>query len=1256
MNEHFVAIEVGSLYARGRERNMPAAEGSQDGGVKREVRPSVPKPAEPKPGGQTSESKPAQNNFLENIRGFFDIEPDELAVHPKVSFENARLGANIVAAIRREEQVTATSEDVRRVEDDLLKDGRIPANVIHGMDDNEVFAAYPLLLQNTIVEKPKNSDFEYPKADPKRRAEELAANLLIEKAASTDEEQFAPEKVGQYLKVAKKSENGVFEVPRPDVDLADAIKDPNKVAFSSGALDAVKDVLRANGYSDDAINDMSIADVVSTGHRVIQGLRESTAADGEGIKSEKTDDAVEVRSDELSSDRAENAPADSELLHSQLFYEGELKLPGTKDKFLFQIYKKNDGGFAMTKLPTIAYDEKLIKQILTESNIVEGDIELHDWKSKSSEEKEALLREKFNLDTVPGGLAYRPEQWGYINPGHDINTRYGDFVDEMEFRDLIFEKWRGAPPARLAAIENEINSRIQSGEAAWVFSAVQDVEDVRNEIRNDPAAIVAFDTVFSPQQQANLENVRVVLDMQYQQLVQNVGENSVSDIKKIASHELQMLNVNYTTLDTALTQVLRVASSKNDVPGREGFRIWYAFRQAELLKNAAEVLKRTEIQADPLENLKAAEETMRFFEKSKTKEIFSLSREKLVRIIQVVENSEDPRVTAHMKERLRKRFNSFEQLDILLITADESEGSPDKLHPLAVTHDNETWHYFYDRFIAEELTDREGNFYMMDINGQILDINLQSELENSITYQYLVDRWRYNRVRDMMGRDLNQAAPFNQDESWLIQRINEKIAARIPAAAGVTFNNVWNVGGAYDRMGHWQSANDPYNSIRTEALNEWYEERTFLGADGYDPSLNRLRKDVWIDSSVQWHLRNRLQNAGVAPDRINALLGELSDPTRPFDPIQFINNNPATPNPHFNPLISDGDYDLMSTVKRNGYDLAKFKLADTLDRFRVYNRNGMHQDTGWGEDTPYGARLVTNFADWCLNEGQGDPRAVRELIRLIDEEWSGAQSNPDWEGRGQILAQNSQAARFFSMKDTTNTKQVIIPRATALGQEIDRLIIAETTRTQDPRRDVEGYVWTNKIMDGIDPNNPNDVNRDLANINWQEVSKEIKAYPVHDMLDDRQKVLAWYMDTKAGLRGFLLRPFTQEFITMMRNYYSARPDARGYAGAEKFMELYWRLGQHWRDWYGYDDNLTTAQFENDMEVMRNLNLISEERAQRLIEKLFGARPQLDRREAREVLAEGARQTVGSRGWWAGTAFKFTSDVLWPFLRYLATGK
>ena len=195
---------------------------------------------------------------------------------------------------------------------------------------------------------------------------------------------------------------------------------------------------------------------------------------------------------------------------------------------------------------------------------------------------------------------------------------------------------------------------------------------------------------------------------------------------------------------------------------------------------------------------------------------------------------------------------------------------------------------------------------------------------------------------------------------------------------------------------------------------------------------------------------------------------------------------------------------------------------------------------------------------------------------------------------------------------------------------------------------MEGFIWVNQLKEGIDPNNPNDINLELARIDWQDVSKDIEAYPVHDMLFDRQGVWKWYLNE---VRPWLNKPFPAEFLAMMEKYYSFR-NVRRHPGAEFFLELQWKLGQHWKDWYGYEENITSADMEKFTHRMEELNLISRERGKRLMDKLLGSPVSRGARQLGQLDAESARQTVGSPGWWLGSAW----DGLWTLMKYIATGK
>ncbi len=1122
------------------------------------------------------------------------------------------------------------------------------------------------------------------KKDGEKRAGERRYKRIsgeAEKAKQKPKEPPKPDKKPADKPIALGMAEPAIEVIDALQDVSEGDKNPKKVIASKEAIEAFRRILTDyGGYSYKLVEKMTDAQIVVAGHRVIQDVKvkiptrtseRASNASVEDIVVERKVRKVESEEEErLTVDKVERyLETEDELLETndrtrELVYETELEFPGSKIKFPVSVYKRQDGSYVMNRLPTDRYDAAMVRQILKEVGIKDGKIELADWEAKTTDERVEYLKSEFNLDTLPDVLNYSPREWGYTSPDRDAQAPLGTqdnprylLTDEMEFRDLILEKWRGPDPnhfptpaiqllqARIQAIDDEINSRIQwngSDDTAWVMSAYQEYIELVTEVRNDPQARAQLDTIFTPAQRQQLEQARMTANQHYSVIMQNGGDKTVSDIESQANQQLGQLTQNWTTIDQSISRIMETARSKNALPGREGLREWFAMHQIEMLKNAHEILKRTEVQTDPVKNIQAAFEAMNFFEKSRSTDTFGLAKNKLILMLQAVENSNDPRITADMKNTLRKRIDSFEKVNGLLIRLDDAEGFPAELHKIAVTFGNEDWLYFYDRFNAGEIRDRDGNYYLVDANNNLLNnLTLAGESENAFAYQYLVDRWRTNRVQEMMRRDLNPNNPFNYDEAWIIDRLSQEInislaealvqvppnqahIQQLQAALG-NVNVLWSVSGQPDHDGNWESDNDLYQGIKMKALKAWYVEETWVGADEYENG--KLRTEAWEEIITQRHLRRRLVNAGVRADRINDLLGELQDPNQEFDPIN-------------NPVIRQGsNYDLMSAVTRDGFYLAKFKHADTVDRFRIYTRDGQQVSTAWGENTPYGARAVTHFADWMLEEGQGDARSVRELIALVNEQMSGAGTNPAWEGSGQLLAQNGTGSRFFSIDGVVTGN---------LRQHINNLITQEMARTDNPKMDVEGYIWMNQIMEGVDPNDPNDINLGLVNMNWEESARSIKSYPIHDMEDDRQKVWNWYMKE---FREWTLLPSPENFAVMMKGYYSMRPKRR-HPGTEVFLELQHRLGQHLVEWYGYGQNLTSSQFGEMVELCERLNLINHERGQRLINRLEGREGTRFIRQSGQLGAEVGRQTVGSPGWWGGGAV----DLIKSIFNYLVSGK
>ena len=312
---------------------------------------------------------------------------------------------------------------------------------------------------------------------------------------------------------------------------------------------------------------------------------------------------------------------------------------------------------------------------------------------------------------------------------------------------------------------------------------------------------------------------------------------------------------------------------------------------------------------------------MQFFEKSGTLEGFGLAQQRLNLLLEAVEASNDPRVTDKMKTDLRRHYEAFNVMTPIFIVNIKSEGMPERLQQrIHETFENTTIFDFLDRF--RELKDENGRSYLVDANGNELPLNLENEALNAFIYQYMYDRFRNNQVEDMQKRALNHNAAAGSDEAWIIDRIRQILQQKGLSQTIQDIDRVWQVGGRWDKLAKWQSDDSELQSIKNSAIRQWYQEKTFIGADLFDANGDR-RVDLTREEIMQTALRNRLLALGVDPSRVNDLLGD--------------SNNPAV----------RGNYELVQAISRNADNLSMFFMADSVDRLQIFSFNGEHIDTAF---------------------------------------------------------------------------------------------------------------------------------------------------------------------------------------------------------------------------------------------------------------------------------------------------------------------
>lgn len=777
------------------------------------------------------------------------------------------------------------------------------------------------------------------------------------------------------------------------------------------------------------------------------------------------------------------------------------------------------------------------------------------------------------------------------------------------FRQLIQEQWAilkqgNQGNARWQQIEQDLAQLSQSVDVGIILPTARAWQEISGSLPIDPALRQQMENelniIFPQNLRQTLQNTLSQKNAHYEDLLEKLGPKGekadLGDIAQEANRYLKALkygNVDPEDLEKGLLSVANVHLEK-EKPGYEGIRVWYAYQELERLLISQQIIDRSEIKTDPLENIKAAHETMQFFEKSGTLEGFGLAQQRLTLLLEAVEAS--PHVSDQVKDKLRRHIEAFNVLTPIFIINIKSEGLPERLQQrIHETFENTTIFDFLDRF--SELRDENGKLYLVDANGNELPLNLENEALNAFIYQYLFDRFRKNQVEDMQKRGLNHNAAAGSEEAWIIERIRQILQQKGMSHAAADIDRVWQVGGKWDKLAKWQSDEPELQKIKETAIQDWFQEKTFIGADGFDANGNR-RVDLTREEIVQTILRNKLLAAGVDPNRVNALLG---------DP-----NNPAV----------RGNYELAQAIARDADNLAMFYMADGVDRLQIFSYNGEQINSLFGERTPYWARNVSHIEDYMLQEGHGDARVNKIFREKLREKFGTF-----------MLPQLQTMVRLMGIDG------VLPPN---LKHYIDQEIEREIQRTGLPRDEVEFYVRARELFKGYNPNAaPGTQQLELFNIDWTEASKQIKSFEMGDIYDDRTAAFKFFMEE---LKEFTFRPFDAEvFFRMMNKYYSMR-HIRKRPAAEFFLEVYWECGKYWKEWFDYEENITSAQMETVVQTAIEQNIIEKPRGERVKTKLLG-RPLFRTTKQAAAFAFWAVKSVLKPGYIAGRIFDFFKTLL-----------
>lgn len=765
----------------------------------------------------------------------------------------------------------------------------------------------------------------------------------------------------------------------------------------------------------------------------------------------------------------------------------------------------------------------------------------------------------------------------------------------VSFKILLQEMLDNFPDRRAPHYRNirrELEDRVHSSDPELIYDAVQGLRELQAARAYDPGLRAQIENVdvLPPDLQTELIEVKQAIDDEYTILLDQLTPEGrlamIRDIDDEGERAASSLQYGYFSPEDVanflLAQIEDPARSAlyPEQPGYEGLRKWYAVKKAEQVRTTHEINRRSRVSVDPVENIKSSYETMKFFEKSRSIEGFDLARQRLSLLLDAVENSRDTRVDQATKKRLRAHIEAFERITPLFIVMYRDEGEPERMQQVMGNIEDMTFFDFYDRFTTVRdsdespyLLDRQGRMIYMDLEGhhffkevdlagnetfydqanrvvavdatKLSPLNLLSEAENSFIFQYMTERFRMNKVQEMTRRDLDINSG-NADEQWIIKKI-----LGLPQHLALPHLTLAQINQLRDAWNDTALTGQKVNVVKA-----WYNEITLIGVDDFEGVQER--RDVREEEVVQSVLRRRLEDKGVDPSRIDAL---------------FL------------------DQELLPAIKSIAANMTRFKLSSSLDRLRVYDKHGEMINSVFGEETPFFARETDNMPDFFLSEVHGDARVNRVIRNLLNRKC-----------RSFMLPSNQIIYRVLS---NAMSKDLL---SGDMNAKITREIKAETDRTGTPddrKPEVDGYVTMDMIFEGFEENptgsrNPNELR--LFDINWAESSKAIDHYLLNDNANDRTQTVRWLRNE---FKAFNFKPYSEgAFFEMMTRYYSTR-HLRKKQAAEIFLEAFWEVGHHWKDWYFLKDNIANSQMESIINNNIGENMLDHARAEKLKGKLIG---------------------------------------------------
>lgn len=851
MNERFVAIEVGSLYARGRERNMPGP-GSPD--IKPVVHPIRGEPRHirierPK---KTEINLPPENNHGKDHKSEgLGEEPQQFQFNPDFRLD-AQGGADIASVVSPiqdaadGEQVQISSEKINKLKTHLVEAG-LKKSDVDSMANEQVIVGSQKLLIGSMPDFDKVVPSELEDITAVDKGESSVLRRKIEQAGNKnkDEEVLTEDKVEQTLKVVTEP---IVEAPiKPVPSLERPIVTSEKPLWQLAReeLTAELEVIGIDitipedwdKWKDGPKEDLLVESRVI--NEVEPVIDEKTIADRDYLiwQRDKTTKTVYGFGEDLSRQEVRSV-LDSLGIKAKIPNDWEkhgvadrkywLEERGVKAQIRYRVAEK-DGPIVDSDLFELTRGQ--IKRTL-------GIKAPANWAAMGQIERRKVMLAHDIIPTMGGGAIEKPEWNDVPNPAFNpaLPPRPGNFPnlnrEASSMQDLTTLTSRRlqlinegqamvGPGHDWSELEGLIAARVAEitapgfddyKEVRLQFDALRGLRKTAESIPaapGVPSATVRFNAALNPglyaALEAKMDAINAVFAAQYIVTPEQIIKDYFKDIDDFTSDRLgSVIDTKWYTIDEVIGQIQQKAAQSplNEFPELRGFRDWYIYERK--LPQVEKVLE-THRQLDRVTDPSRAERVVRrgLLKADGSALVGQDVSQHYQRISAIVadipDDSEELRI---LKQMLYAEINaSLTQNQLFLATGSE-EGTPSKMLPIYSGIQNElatkginTKQLLMRRFRmrysnGEGIENDEGLQIINPATGQPYEFNILSDALNAYYWQLREERKMLNEI---------QAA----------QRERRALNANVFTSRGVGV---------------------PHASLTKLGINQWFERNTLMGA------------------------------------------------------------------------------------------------------------------------------------------------------------------------------------------------------------------------------------------------------------------------------------------------------------------------------------------------------------------------------------------------------------------------------------------